>query len=52
MKENIIMIKYKNYNQNINDEHIDFILLKEKYFRCFCLNEIYQNSIQNIILII
>ena len=39
--------KVQNYNQNINDEHINFILSKEKYCRCFCINEIYQNPIQN-----
>jgi hypothetical protein len=39
--------KALNYNTNINDEHINFILTKEKNCRCFCINEIYQKPIQN-----
>ena len=39
--------KLPNYNKNINDEHIDFILTKEKNCRCFCINEIYQKPIKN-----
>ena len=36
-----------NYNKNINDEHVHFILDKEKCLRCFILNEIYQNPIKD-----
>lgn len=39
--------KLPNYNNCINGEHIDFILNKENSLKCFCLNEIYQNPIQN-----
>jgi hypothetical protein len=39
--------KLPNYNKNINNEHIDFILTKEKYCRCFSINEIYQKPIKN-----
>ena len=41
--------KVQNYNKNINDEHIDFILkkAKEKNCRCFFVSEIYQKPIQN-----
>ena len=36
-----------NYNKNINDEQVNFILDKEKCLRCFILNEIYQNPIKD-----
>ena len=39
--------KILKYNENINNEHIEFILKKEDRLRCFCLNEIYQNPIQS-----
>ena len=59
-KGNDIMIKYledrkydedkiKEYNININKEHIDFILEKKenkKFFRCYCLNEIFKVPIK------
>ena len=38
--------KIVNYSKNINDEHVDFILNKEKCLRCFLLNEIYVNPIK------
>ena len=57
-KGNDILIKYLDerkynydkcitYNSSINDEHINFIVKKENKCRCFILNEIYQNPIQN-----
>ena len=39
--------KLSNYNNGINDEHIDFILTKINQPRWFCLNEIYKNPIEN-----
>jgi hypothetical protein len=39
--------KIASYNENINKEHIEFILKTEKSVRCFCLNEIYQIPIQS-----
>ena len=38
--------KISNYNKNINDEHVDFILKKEDCLRSYILNEIYQNPIE------
>ena len=39
--------KCPNYNKSINDEHVNLILSKKIQCRCFLLNEIYQNPIQN-----
>ena len=57
-KGNDILIKYleerkfnydksNNYNININNDHCNFIVGKENKCRCFILNEIYKNPIQN-----
>ena len=57
-KGNDILIKYLEerkynydkciiFNKSINDEHIKLILEKENKCRCYILNEIYQNPIQN-----
>ena len=40
--------KIINYNKNINDEYVNFILSKNNTLRCFCLNEIYKNPISDI----
>ena len=37
--------KIFNYNNNIIDDLINYILEKEKNLRCFCFNEIYKNPI-------
>ena len=39
--------KVTNYNKNINDEHLNFIVKKDNSLKCFCLNEIYQNPIKS-----
>ena len=57
-KGNDILIKYLeerkfnydkcyNYNKDINNEHCNFIVEKENKCRCYILNEIYKNPIQN-----
>ena len=41
--------KIQEYNKNINNEHIDFILEKienNQAFKCYCLNEIFQVPIK------
>ena len=38
--------KCTNYNYNIDDEHCNFILEKEKYSRCHFISEIFQNPIK------
>ena len=39
--------KLINYNNEIIEEHLNFINTKIKGLRCFCLNEIYENPIKN-----
>ena len=41
-----VLEKIKQYNSDINNEHINYILEKVNKLRCFTLNRIFQNPIK------